>query len=308
MNCAAIIPCCNEAAAIGPLVTAVRAQLPRVLVVDDGSTDGTAAASRQAGAEVLSSSVNQGKGVALQRGLRRAHELGCAWALLLDGDGQHAVEDIPAFLAVMAADRADLVIGNRMAAPAAMPPLRRRINRIMSGVLSSLTGTALPDTQCGFRLVRLSVWATLPLQCAHFEVESEMLVACLAAGHRVEFLPVRSRYQSEHSKVRPCRDTVRWLAWLWRARGDFVKARADQPRRIPLADGTPAKTPCAAMNNAAPVAPIAASPARKVGRVLTRIASFVCMAFLMGTAMDWSARRTRPDLRAGFWWGLSTAR
>lgn len=226
MDCAAIIPCCNEATAIGPLVTAVRAQLPRVLVVDDGSTDSTAAAARQAGAEVLSSAANQGKGVALQRGLRRAHELGCAWALLLDGDGQHAVEDIPAFLAAMAVDRADLVIGNRMAAPGAMPPLRRGINRIMSSVLSWLTGTVLPDTQCGFRLVRLSVWATLPLRCAHFEVESEMLVAWLAADRRVEFLPVRSRYQSEHSKVRPGRDTLRWLAWLWRARGDFAKARA----------------------------------------------------------------------------------
>ncbi len=226
MDCAVIIPCCNEAAAIGPLVVAVRAHLPRVLVVDDGSTDDTAAAARRAGAEVLSSAVNQGKGMALQRGLRRAHELGCAWALLLDGDGQHAVEDIPAFLAALAADRADLVIGNRMAVPGAMPPLRRGINRLMSAMLSWLSDTALPDTQCGFRLVRLSAWATLPLRCAHFEVESEMLVACLAAGHRVEFLPVRSRYQSERSKVRPGRDTLRWLVWLWRARGEFTKARA----------------------------------------------------------------------------------
>lgn len=225
MDCAAVIPCRNEAAAIGPLVTAVRAHLPRVLVVDDGSTDGTAEAARKAGAEVLLSATNLGKGASLQTGLRRARELGCAWALLLDGDGQHAPEDIPAFLAALHSGHADLVIGNRMAAPGAMPPVRRLTNRLMSAVLSALAGAALPDTQCGFRLVRLAVWETLPLQCAHFEVESEMLLACLADGRRVEFIPVRSRYQSEQSKIRPVRDTLRWLAWLWRARSDFARAR-----------------------------------------------------------------------------------
>lgn len=228
VDCAAVIPCRNEAAAIGQLVLAVRAHLPRVLVVDDGSTDGTAEAARKAGAEVLSSAANHGKGAALRTGLRRARELGCAWALLLDGDGQHAVEDIPAFLAALRADRADLVIGNRMAAPGEMPRVRRVTNRLMSAVLSALTGTALPDTQCGFRLVRLAVWETLPLQCAHFEVESEMLLACLAGGRCVEFIPVRSCYAAEHSKIRPVRDTLRWLAWLWRARRDFGRARRGQ--------------------------------------------------------------------------------
>jgi len=229
VDCAAVIPCYNEAAAIGLLVTAVRARLTRVIVVDDGSTDGTATAARTAGAEVLAVSENQGKGAALQLGMRRARELGCAWALLLDGDGQHAPEDIPAFLTALRADRADFVIGNRMAAPAEMPFVRRTTNRVMSGVLSSLTGVALPDSQCGFRLVRLSAWEALPQRCTRFEVESEMLVAFLAAGRRVEFLPVRSRYKSGQSKIQPLRDTGRWLAWLWRARADFAAARLRRP-------------------------------------------------------------------------------
>ena len=239
----------------------------------------------------------------MQLGLRRARALGCTWALLLDGDGQHATEDIPAFFAAMHFDHADLVIGNRMIAPGEMPLLRRGINRVMSAVLSWLTAAALPDTQCGFRLVRLSVWETLPLRCAHFEIESEMLLACLASGRRVEFIPVRSRYQSEQSKIRPLRDTVRWLTWLWGARGDFEKARAGPPQRIALAPGDTPKTSSASMERSAPVN--AASPALKVSRVLARIAGFVCMAFLMGAAMDWSARRTRPDLQAGFWWGFA---
>ncbi len=226
MDCAAVIPCCNEAAAIGPLVAVVRIHLPRVIVVDDGSTDGTATAARTAGAEVLVSSTNQGKGAALQLGLRRARELGCAWALLLDGDGQHAPEDIPGFLAALRADFGDLVVGNRMVAPEGMPVIRHATNRVMSTVLSSLTGSRLPDTQCGFRLVRLAAWETLPLRCARFEVDSEMLLAFLAAGRRVEFIPVRSRYKSEQSKIQPLRDTLRWLRWLWRSRADFARARA----------------------------------------------------------------------------------
>lgn len=226
VDCVAVIPCYNEAAAIGQLVTAVRVHLARVIVVDDGSTDGTVAAGRTAGAEILSSPANQGKGAALQLGLHRARELGFVWALLLDGDGQHAPEDIPGFLAALETDHADLVVGDRMVAPEEMPFVRRAINRIMSAVISSLAGTRLPDTQCGFRLVRLSAWETLPLRCTRFEVESEILLAFLAAGRRVEFIPVRIRYKAEHSKIRPFRDTLRWLRWLWRSRGDFARSRA----------------------------------------------------------------------------------
>lgn len=226
MDCVAVIPCFNEAAAIGPLVAAVRIHVPHVVVVDDGSTDGTAQAARTAGAEVLVNPANRGKGASMQLGLRRACELGCSWALLLDGDGQHAPEDIPRFLAALPARGADLLIGNRMADPEGMPVVRRVTNRVMSGVLSSLAGVSLPDTQCGFRLVRLSVWKTLALRGGRFELESEMLLACLAAGRRIGFIPVQSRYKAEQSKIRPLPDTLRWLRWLWRSRSDFAKARA----------------------------------------------------------------------------------
>lgn len=230
MDCAAVIPCFNEATTIGPLVEAVRLQVPCVLVVDDGSTDATATMARFAGAEVMSLPSNHGKGAALQLGLHRAQALGYGWALLLDGDGQHVPEDIPAFLAARHADAADMVIGNRMAAPTGMPFARRATNQVMSATLSWLTGTACPDTQCGYRLVRLSAWKKLDLHSQRFELESEMLLAFLAAGRRVEFIPVQTRYKSEQSKIQPVRDTLRWLRWLCRARGDFAKARASLKR------------------------------------------------------------------------------
>ena len=96
-QCAAVIPCCNEAATIAGLVEQVRQHLPVVVVVDDGSEDGTAEAARRAGAEVIRHERNQGKGAALAAGMRLALERGFGWALMLDGDGQHAPAEIPAF-------------------------------------------------------------------------------------------------------------------------------------------------------------------------------------------------------------------
>jgi hypothetical protein len=84
----------------------------------------------------------------------------------------------------------------------------------MSRRLSKLAGCALPDTQCGFRMVRLDVWATLPLRTERFEVESEWLLAFAGAGHRIEFVPVEVVYRDERSKIQPLRDTWRWFRWL----------------------------------------------------------------------------------------------
>src|SRR5947209_2371321 len=124
-DCAAIVPCLNERAAIAPLVTAIRTHLPGVLVIDDGSTDGTAAVAQQAGAEVIRHKQSQGKGAALHTGLQRARELGFTWTLTMDGDGQHSAEDIPAFLSCAERSASELVVGNRMNNSDRMPRLRR---------------------------------------------------------------------------------------------------------------------------------------------------------------------------------------
>jgi glycosyltransferase involved in cell wall biosynthesis len=214
-QCAVIIPCLNESAAIGALVAAIRPQLSHVIVSDDGSTDDTGKLAAAAGAEVLRHRQPLGKGAALQAGWQWAHEKGFAWALTMDGDGQHSPADISKFLACAEQTAAELVVGNRMNDPEKMPWLRRIVNRWMSRRISARAGCDLPDSQCGFRLMNLKAWAGLPISAAHFEIESEVLLAFARARRRIEFVPIEVIYKCEQSKIDPWRDTIRWFRW-WR--------------------------------------------------------------------------------------------
>src|SRR5437870_3783090 len=97
-QCVVVIPCLSEAATRGPLVQAGRKYLAAVLVVDDRSNDGTSELAARCGAEVIRHAKRHGKGAALAAGWSRARDRGFTWALSMDGDGQHAPEDITAFL------------------------------------------------------------------------------------------------------------------------------------------------------------------------------------------------------------------
>ncbi|MGE3311101.1 MAG: glycosyltransferase family 2 protein [Limisphaerales bacterium] len=218
----AVIPCLNEARHIGDVVEGARRHISRVIVVDDGSTDGTAALAASAGAVVLQHPSPRGKGAALATGLSHALEMGAAWALCLDGDGQHSADDIPVFLTAASESGAGLIIGNRFANAPRMPWLRRVVNQVLSRWIGVLVGRAIPDSQCGFRLIRLDLWQRLNLGSRRFEVESEMIVASVRVGASIEFVPVQSVYGVETSKIAPIRDSLRWLRWYVGA----IRARA----------------------------------------------------------------------------------
>jgi glycosyltransferase involved in cell wall biosynthesis len=218
-DCAAVIPCLNQAREIGEVVERTRALAGRVIVVDDGSTDGTAAAARAAGAETVRHACNRGKGAALRTGWRRALAEGCSWVVTLDGDGQHAPEDIPAFWKRAEAGGARLVAGNRMHEARAMPWARRAVNRWMTGRISSLAGFALADSQCGLRLMHIESLEALGTRSQRFEIESEVLAGFVRKGWRVDFVPVRVIYaRGGTSRIRPVADGARWLRWWLRAR------------------------------------------------------------------------------------------
>jgi len=213
---AVVVPCLNEAVAIRSLVTEIRDFLPHVLVIDDGSADCTAAEAVWAGAKVLTHTSPRGKGAALQSGFAAALDQGFEWALAMDGDGQHAPSDIPRFVTRLESNPTAMRIGDRMQSPILMPFVRRMVNRWMSQRLGNYCGRYLPDSQCGFRLINLDVWRRFRFSAQHFEIESELIVRFLKAGLQIDFVPVQCRYASEHSKIRPLRDTLRWFRW-WKA-------------------------------------------------------------------------------------------
>jgi glycosyltransferase involved in cell wall biosynthesis len=217
-NTAALIPAYREQRHIQEVARRTRQQLEQVLVVDDGSADATAEEARLGGAEVFRHEINQGKGAAIKTGLRALQaRAGIRFVILLDGDGQHLPEEIPAFLAAANTTGAAMLIGNRMSDLREMPFVRKLTNRYMSWQISRLCRQAIPDTQCGFRLLRAELLAPLAAACANnYDYETEMLVIAARLGHRIAPVPVSTVYGEEKSKIHPVRDTVRFFRLLKR--------------------------------------------------------------------------------------------
>jgi glycosyltransferase involved in cell wall biosynthesis len=209
MRTAALIPAFDEAGSIGQVVAGVRGAVDHVLVVDDGSRDGTAAAARAHGAEVLALGRNHGKGHAVRAGIAALAARGFTHALLMDGDLQHLPEEAPRLIDEAAASGADLVLGTRSFGRGEMPAARYHANRLGSRALSWFVGVPLPDTQCGFRVVRLAALAGLPLRARGYDIETEMLVKLWRRGARIASVPVSAVYTGQASKLRPIRDTTR---------------------------------------------------------------------------------------------------
>lgn len=209
MRVAVLIPAYNEAHAIGDVVGGARVEVPRVLVVDDGSTDGTAAAAEAAGAEVLRLPRNSGKGAAMRAGLLKLAETDVTHVLFMDGDLQHRADEIPRLVEAAAHTGAALVIGERVFRREAMPRSRYWANVIGSWALSTFMGVRLADTQSGFRLLALEAIADLPLTARGYEIETELLVKLTRRGATVVGVPVSAVYNGARSKLRPVRDTTR---------------------------------------------------------------------------------------------------
>ena len=210
----ALIPAYNEGQRVAPVVRAVAAVCPNVVVVDDGSPDDTADVARSAGATVLVHEVNKGKGAALNTGFAYAREQGFEFVVTLDADGQHAADDIPAFIEVYAETGVPVVIGNRMADTATMPLIRRWTNRFMSWLLSRKMGQRVPDTQNGFLLYRTDVIPEMRVGTQGFSAESEILLELGARGVKMGAVPIQVIYGDEKSKIHPIRDTIRFFSML----------------------------------------------------------------------------------------------
>ena len=192
-----IIPAWNEEATVGAVVDEVTRDLPDadVLVVDDGSTDATAAKAKAAGAPVLSLPYNLGVGGALRAGFRYAHRNGYDVAVQVDADGQHAPREVVRL--VEALGDADLVIGARFAGKGdyLVRGPRRWAMRVLAWWTSRLAHTRLTDATSGFRAANRRVIALFaheyPQEYMGDTVEA--LVMAARAGMRVRQVPVEMR-------------------------------------------------------------------------------------------------------------------
>jgi len=192
----------NEAPVISDVVrTALRAvPSSEVLVVDDGSTDGTAQTAAAAGARVLQLPANGGKGAALRRGLTEA--LGEV-IVLIDGDGQDDPAEIPSLLEALRPD-VDLVVGSRFIGhfePGAITPVNHWGNRFLTSVINLLFSTALTDTQAGFKTFRANILSRIKLRASRFDIEVDLLLGVLQMGGRIVEIPVR-RAPRQHGQSR----------------------------------------------------------------------------------------------------------
>ncbi len=212
-NCI-LIPSYNEARNIGAITKELKSRSLAVYVVDDGSVDGTADIAKGQGAVVITHDRNRGKGASLIDGFDRVLKDGFDAVLVMDGDGQHATGDVDNFFKKMAETGADIVIGNRMLDTVSMPAIRNITNRIMSRVISNMSGQKIPDTQCGFKLIKRNVLESIKFEFSNFEIESEIILKAARMGFKIESVPVKTVYLDETSKIKPIFDTIRFLSFL----------------------------------------------------------------------------------------------
>lgn len=204
----AVIPTYNNGGTVAEIVRGVLAQGLPVLVVDDGSVDGTEEALKGLDIIVLRHQKNLGKGRALKTGLEEARRLGYRFALTIDADGQHDPADIPVLVA--AAGEKTLVVGSRNLTADGMPSGSTFANRFSNFWFTVQTGRKLPDTQTGFRIYPLEGLPSLKLLTSRYEAELTLLVFSAWRGVRLVPVPVKVYYPEDRvSHFRPFADFFR---------------------------------------------------------------------------------------------------
>jgi len=195
LQVAVVIPAYQAAATIGEVITRTRTAVPdaAVIVVDDGSEDGTGEEGRGTGATVVTHPRNRGKGVALRSGIARACADGAEAIVTIDADGQHPAAEIPRLLESIANGTADLVLGAR-ARNGTMPVSRRLTNWLSATLASRIGRQRVSDAQTGFRAFTRALAERIQPAGDRYEFEANFLLEALRAGYRVTSVEVPTIY------------------------------------------------------------------------------------------------------------------
>ena len=219
-----VIPAYNAAHTLPDVIAAARKEMSDVVVVDDGSRDGTGDAASRAGAKVLTHPQNRGKGGSLKTGFAYALENGYDGVITLDADGQHLPHEIPKFLDCRAKTNGDLIIGGRAHLFEGMLPRRRNANRFSAWILTKVSKTKITDAQSGFRFYSAKLLREVKLKTDGFDLENEVIVRAGRGGYKVVTTPIELGFVDglSTSHYKPLKDTLRitWtilrVRFLWR--------------------------------------------------------------------------------------------
>lgn len=207
-----VIPALNEGPRLAHVVASVVARGLPVVVVDDGSSDGSTARGFGPWVEVLRHPHRLGKGEALKTGFRRAGARGARAVMTMDGDGQHSAEDIPALLAAERAYPGRIVIGARLRSREQQPTLRRFGNEVADWAISWAAGQAVADSQSGHRIYpRRALELAARSPAGGFAFEADVLIRAAREGIGWVLVPIAARYAFERraSHFAPIQDVVR---------------------------------------------------------------------------------------------------
>ena len=211
-----VIPAYNERFSLAGVLEEVKEKGLSVLVVDDGSVDNTYEVAKKKADFVIRNKKNFGKGMSLNKGIEYLlKNVDFDYIVTMDADGQHSPLDLDKFLKQAEAE-IPFVVGNRMVNPKGMPLLRIMTNTFMSWLISKTAGQKIPDTQCGFRLIKKEVLEKINITTRKYEIESEIIIKAARLGVPIKSIPIRSVYfKNQQSKIRPLRDTVRFLKFIF---------------------------------------------------------------------------------------------
>ncbi len=197
-NIVVVIPAYNEARHIQTTIARVQPFASTIIVVDDGSSDDTADRAQCAGALVVQHTENQGKGIALMTGFKKAHDYNPDVVVTIDADGQHIPDEIPRVIAPVLQQQADIVVGSRYLEQTSDVPMHRIWGHYVFNLLTNYaSGVHLTDSQSGFRAFSSKALDHLSFQSSSFSVESEMQFIANAYNLRITEVPITILYHDQ---------------------------------------------------------------------------------------------------------------